>query len=398
MSDKGLIVKICGTAWYNESRDKRELSVYRELGYDVCVIAKGNNDDRGREDCVDGYKVYRFTTKPFGEKCPHFINKIVSVFAWAKYVRKLNPIIISGHDLLPGLLISWLSTFGMKRKPKLIYDAHEFELGRNGVRRNKMTLIMIAWLEKFLMNKCVFSIMVNDSIADEVQRIYKLKERPLVIRSVPNYWNIDPDVCKEKRKELLSMFKHGGDKYISYLIMYHGAVIRNRGIEIAIHSIANVKNAGLIILGNGDKEYIDTLKSIVDQKSLSDRVLFHSAVSIEELWKYAGSADISVAPIEVVTKNQLFSLPNKFFESIQAMTPVITSDVPEMKKIITEYKIGRTFVSGDCRSLGEQIRNTLEDPATMMEYKKNISRAKKDLCWEREKKVLIDAMRKYIER
>ena len=79
-----------------------------------------------------------------------------------------------------------------------------------------MTLIMIAWLEKFLMNKCVFSIMVNDSIADEVQRIYKLKERPLVIRSVPNYWNIDPDVCKEKRKELLSMFKHGGGINISH--------------------------------------------------------------------------------------------------------------------------------------------------------------------------------------
>lgn len=189
-----------------------------------------------------------------------------------------------------------------------------------------------------------------------------------------------------------------GGKYISYLIMYHGAVIRNRGIEIAIQSIVNFKNVGLIILGNGDQEYIDTLKNIVDQKSLSDRVLFHNAVSIEELWKYVGSADISVAPIEVVTKNQLFSLPNKFFESIQAMTPVITSDVPEMKKIINEYKIGRTFVSGDCRGLGEQIKKTLEDPLIMMEYKKNISRAKKDLCWEREKKVLINAMKKYIER
>lgn len=399
MSGKGLIVKICGNTWYNESRDKRELSVYRELGYDVCVIAKGNDADRGRKDCVDGYKVYRFTTKPLGEKCPRFINKIVSVFAWAKYARKLNPAIISGHDLLPGLLISWLTTFGMKRKPKLIYDAHEFELGRNGVKRNRLTLVMIAWLEKFLMDKCAFSIMVNDSIADEVQRIYKLKERPLVVRSVPNHWDIDLDVCREKRKELLSMFDSvGGGKYISHLIMYHGAVIRNRGIEIAINSIINLKEVGLVILGNGDKGYINTLKNIVNEKSLSNRVLFHSAVSMEELWKYVGSVDISVAPIEVVTKNQLFSLPNKFFESIQAMTPVITSDVPEMKKIIDEYKIGSTFASGDSRGLEGQIKNILKDPAAIMEYRKNISKAKKDLCWEKEKKVLINAMNKYIVR
>ena len=39
--------------------------------------------------------------------------------------------------------------------------------------------------------------MVNDSIADEVQRIHGLRERPVVV-DIPNYWNIDESVKRER--------------------------------------------------------------------------------------------------------------------------------------------------------------------------------------------------------
>ena len=41
------------------------------------------------------------------------------------------------------------------------------------------------------MRRCAFSIMVNDSIADEVQKIHALKQRPVVIRSTPYCWELD---------------------------------------------------------------------------------------------------------------------------------------------------------------------------------------------------------------
>ena len=48
------VLKICASEWKNASRDKRELSVYKEMGTDVAVLAKGNVDDAGRLDEVDG--------------------------------------------------------------------------------------------------------------------------------------------------------------------------------------------------------------------------------------------------------------------------------------------------------------------------------------------------------
>ncbi len=51
------VLKICVGTWDNASRDKRELSVYRDLGAEVLVLAKGADTDRGRVEEEDGKSV-----------------------------------------------------------------------------------------------------------------------------------------------------------------------------------------------------------------------------------------------------------------------------------------------------------------------------------------------------
>lgn len=96
------VVKICAGEWKNASRDIKELSVIEELGGKIEVIAKGNKT--GEISCIDGFKVFHVTTRPFGSKIPNSINRVASVFIWAWEVRKKNPDIISGHDLSESLL------------------------------------------------------------------------------------------------------------------------------------------------------------------------------------------------------------------------------------------------------------------------------------------------------
>lgn len=226
-----LVLKIVGDNWNNASRDKRELSVYRELGHEVLVMAKGSEGDYGRIDNVDGFKVLCYTTRPLGSKAPVILNRAFSLFEWAYFARALEPDVITAHDLLPGLIIAWLSTLFKKNKPQLIYDSHEFELGRNtDGKRSRFTTWAIAKIEKYLMGKCAFSIMVNDSIADEVQRIHGLKERPVVVRSTPNFWEINEEQCKEIRKELLAEFKKNREN-VNCLLLYHHGEVKGRGIE-----------------------------------------------------------------------------------------------------------------------------------------------------------------------
>lgn len=381
-----LVLKIVPSIWENASRDKRELRVVKELGAEVIVLAKG--DSTGVVEQVDGFDVYRMSTCPLGARVPKAVNRIISLFTWAWHVRKIAPQIISGHDLI-ALFIGYFSTIlqSERRRPKLIYDSHEFELGRNA-KRNKLQNLVITYLERFLIKRCEFAIMVNDSIADEVQNVHKLEKRPIVVRNIPEYWEINLTVCEEMRYELLNAL----EEKVEFLLIYHGMLGEGRGIEVLLEAIANIEGIGLIILGNcNDKKYKEYLINRAETSNVLGRILFLDAVPINELWKYVGAADVSMVPIIPIVKSYYYALPNKLFESIQSLTPVIASDLPEIRKIIERYKIGLLSFPGEVADIIRCIKIMKDDKAQYTLFKENLRIAKRILCWEEEKKVLSEA-------
>lgn len=384
----GTVLKICSSTWNNASRDKRELSVYRDLGADVLVLAKGESEDRGRPDSVDGFRVYRYSTRPLGARCPVAINRFVSLFMWAGFARKLNPDIISGHDILP-LTIGWLSTLFRKNKPKLIYDSHEFELERSATRSKAKKVLLKFW-ERYMISRCVFSMMVNDCIADEVQKIHHLKERPVVVRNTPNYWEIDPQVCKENRENIFEAFTA---RDLDFIVMFHGNVLPGRGVEYIMKAVKNCPHVGLFVLGNCEEKYFSTLKDLAKDCGIEDRVQYHPAVTLKELWKYVGAADVGVVAGPAVIKNMLYSLPNKFFENIQSMTPVICPSYPAMQEIVDEYQIGLTCDPLDTDAMSACIERMRTDKEFYARCRENLKKAKEELCWEKEKKKLEKAIK-----
>ena len=88
--------------------------------------------------------------------------------------------------------------------------------------------------------------MVNDSIADEVQKIHKLKQRPIVVRSTPEKWTVDPVETRKKREELLALFPNSN---VKYLLMFHGNLGTRNGMEFQIPALQKYDNLGAILMG-----------------------------------------------------------------------------------------------------------------------------------------------------
>lgn len=388
------VLKLSLKYFNNASRDKREVSVLLELGYSVIVMAKENKNYI--EKTKEGYEIhFRRIRDENAKGVEKQIQRVASVFSWISYIRELEPQCISCHNL-SALIVGWMSTvfLSKNKKPKLVYDSHEFEIGRNtNGKRSKLSKLIVSKLEKFLMNKCAFSIMVNDSIADEVQKIHNLKERPIVVRNIPNYWDIDESVCKLRKQEFCELL---GVPMDTFIIMYHGGVMSGRGIEMLLKVIQKNKNIAVVILGNGEKNYVEQLNNLVKKLQISERVLFHSAVKIEDLWQYVGAADIGMLTIPAVTKSYYFMLPNKFFENIQSLTPIIGSNFPEIKKIVNEYDIGLLVDPLNIDEIEFAIEQMRTNREMYNRFKKNLKLAKEDLCWENEKKSLLNAYNKII--
>lgn len=382
-----LVLKIALSEWKNASRDKRELDVAKELGAEVLVLAKG--DQSGIRECVDGFSVYRMSTRPLGKYVPKVINRIISIFTWAHRARTISPQIISGHDL-GGLTIGWLSSLFLKpsQRPKLVYDSHEFEAGRNAKRSIFQTKLII-WWERFMIKRSAFMIVVNDSIADEIVKLHKLKERPVVVRNIPPKWEIDQKVCAVAREQML------GKLFGRTILMYHGAVVMGRGIEKCIELLTYDQELCLVVIGDAALDsYRRRLECAVEKLNVKDRVLFYGAVPQYELWKYIGAADMSMVISEPIVKSYYLGLPNKLFESIQAHTPIVGSALPEIERIIHQYKIGEVCRYDDMADIYRAVKEIKENKEKREQYRENGKEASKELCWERESRRLAEAYKK----
>lgn len=351
-------------------------------------MAKGGTHDKGRKEKVEGFQVYRYSTRPLGKLAPVLINRLVSLLTWARYARKHEADIISGHDIT-GLFIGWLSTLFLpkKKKPKLIYDAHEFEIGRTA-KRTRLQVWFITRLERFLMRRSDLSIMVNDTIADEVQKIHRLETRPIVVRNIPNYWHLDTVEIANKREMMIDTLQVDPDVA---LLSYHGSVSPGRGIEMLINVISQIEGVCAIILGDGDPSYLTMLNELVERLEVKSRVLFLPAVSIEKLPDYIAAIDIAFILINSISISYYWSLPNKIFESIQALVPIVASEYPEIGKLTKEYGIGITVDPDNTDEIISAVKKIISDKDYYTELKNNLHKAKEELCWEKEKKILAEA-------
>lgn len=384
-----ILVKIAPVDFTNASRDRRELSVASELGYKIIVISKGN------KRCINNDQFWEnhFLPTCFLSISPCFsrINHLISFIYWTTYICRFKADYISCHDII-ALGMGYISNLFRCKKSKLIYDSHEFELARNTPKtsRSKLKIKLLSRIEAFLMKQCALSIMVNDSIAEIVTKIYKLNTKPLVIRNIPNYWNIDSAVCIAKRKRIMELLDISPED--SFMLMYHGIITPNRGIEKVILSLKLLPlNVVFVILGNGLNEYLQNLKLYIQKEGLEKRVLFLPAVTHSDLWKYVGAADVGMVNIDRSCKSYYLSLPNKLFENIQAEIPVIASNFPEISKIVTTYKIGICIAPNDIEGISKAVLEIKTNRELYCTLKNNAVQIKTTLCWEKEKEKLKEA-------
>lgn len=376
-------VKLVPIDFINEARDYRELQAVCEIGdINIIVVAKGDKNNIIKQKFYD---LHTLTTRPL-KFVPVKVNRIISFFLWVRYIRNLKADIISCHDIL-ALAIAYISSLFLYRKPKLVYDSHEFEFGRNSKRCKFMSFCVVV-AERFLINQCVFSIMVNDTIADAVQKLHKLKARPLVVRNMQDYIEVDESIVKQSREKFNTLFHFKQD---DFLVLYHGAIMNGRGIENIIKAIADTNGIKGVILGFGEDTYIQELKKMIAVNHLEEIVVFHDTVPQEELWKYVGAVDVGIVMMDNICLSYYYSLPNKFFQNVQAHTPIIGSDFPEIRRMIERYNIGLVCKADSPEALRNAIIRLKDDKDLYNSFKKNLRMASKELCWENEKRILIDA-------
>lgn len=271
--------------------------------------------------------------------------------------------------LLPNYLVSKL------KRVELIYDSHELFSEVPEVQARPRVQGVWKWLEKTIMPRLSNLMTVNRSIADTYKTWYGVDMK--VHRNLPMK---NPQSAEVSRDE----FGLPTDKKI---IVLQGAGINvDRGAEEAVQAMQFLNDHLLLIIGSGD--VIDQLKEMVTDLNLIDKVKILGRRPYDEMMKYTACADLGLSLDKDTSLNYRFSLPNKLFDYIQAGTPVLVSDLPELAKVVTENGVGELLKSHDPKMMADQIESMLRSEQKLNEYALNCEKAANELVWENERKVL----------
>jgi glycosyltransferase involved in cell wall biosynthesis len=290
--------------------------------------------------------------------------------------------VFHAHDLNT-LPVAYLSA--IKNDAKLVYDSHELYIERNKLKpSSKVWKFILGKIEGFLIEKTDAVFTVNETIAEEMAKRYKI-DKPGVVMNTPASINT-MERCLRFNGSLRSELSVP-EQY--RMILYIGAITFNRGLEELIKSLQYLPDCYLVYMGYGSEPFKSRLLDIVQKIDVADRFSFFGPVPSEQVIHYAADADVGVAPIANACMSYYYCSPNKLFEYMNAGLPVAASNFPELEKVVIGHEIGTSFNPADPRDIADSIRQILDDAPTREKMAQNAVRASKLYNWEIESKKLL---------
>lgn len=290
------------------------------------------------------------------------------------------------------------------RRP-LIFDAHElFPEVPELVGRPRVKAVW-QWIEKKCLPHVKVAYTVCQSVAEEYQRRYGVEMH--VVRNLQSGYSgsTQPPVGKAdsihnsvEQMEIppTSCSNHNGHN----ILLYQGAVNVGRGVREAIDALEWLPEYRLVVAGDGDQR--KELQAYTASLPWGERVTFTGRVEPQALHEITKSADLGLCLLEDLGLNYRYSLPNRVGDFIRAGVPLLATDFVEIRRVTEAYGTGAlteacpreksgTGYHAYVRRLAEKIDETLktwrEMPASEREAR--FDRARRELCWEEEKKRLL---------
>jgi glycosyltransferase involved in cell wall biosynthesis len=246
---------------------------------------------------------------------------------------------------------AWISS--RLRRAKLVYDAHElYGEASGGLPVPQVTAPITRAVERFMVRRSDAVITTNLSRVEHLRERYG-RESIEVLGNVPlkvdDVTPLDPG------------YPSGGP-----IVLYQGGIYaRARAFRETLEALVELADVQFVILGFGRDDDLQLVRRWADECGVAGRVHLLPPRSFDELVRTAAGASVGLVPIKPNKTNHRLGDTNKLFEYLMAGLPVAASDLPEIRRVVTQGDppVGELFNPNSPASIAEAIRRVLSDPA-----------------------------------
>jgi len=160
-------------------------------------------------------------------------------------------------------------------------------------------------------------------------------------------------------------------------VVYAGRIGPGRDLETVVKAASDIAPLRTILVGPADGGYLAGLPT--------DGVDVLDALPIDDAIDLLAASGIALVTLDDKWLNNRIGMPNKLFMAVRAGVPVVASDLPALRRLVTEHGIGRLYRPGDPAALAAAVRDV---QTSYGELTAAVVKARTELSWERDAEVL----------
>ena len=147
-------------------------------------------------------------------------------------------------------------------------------------------------------------------------------------------------------------------------LIYAGKLLTRKGVPLLLAAMRHLPGRTLLVLGGSPDEVAES-RAFVKGQELESRVEFRGFVEPQKVQDYMVRARVGVCPLPsgVSITSERFTSSLKLLEMMASGTPVVATDLPSIRAVVTHGETAWLVPPDDPAALAEGVRRLLDDGA-----------------------------------
>jgi len=174
---------------------------------------------------------------------------------------------------------------------------------------------------------------------------------------------------------------------------YAGHLYPWKGIDIFVRALQLAQGVrGLIVGGHPGESDIQRIETLARDLGLSDRLTITGLVPPAEVSRHLERTTMLVLPNTKSATSERYTSPLKLFEYLAAGRPIVASDLPSIREVLTDGETALLVPPGDPEALANAMARLAADRDLSAELGRKALALAPDYTWERRAERLEKAL------
>lgn len=256
-------------------------------------------------------------------------------------------------------LAAWLVQLPKSRRPPVVYESHGLAdvvasempalLGRPELAPSAGKLRRLARREERVWSHAAAYVAITHALAAELTQRFGSRERTFVV----------PDGARPADTIAPMTRSHG-----SFVAAYAGHLYPWKGVDVFVRALALASGVhGLIVGGHPGEPDADRVRALIRELDLGSRITLTGLVPPRDVIGRLQAADVLVLPNTASAISERYTSPLKLFEYLTLGRPIVASDLPSIREVLTDGQTALLVRPGDPAALAAALLRVKDHPS-----------------------------------